>query len=158
MTLCPCSSNLDWEQCCEPFLLGGAQPATAEALMRSRYTAYTRADMTYIKETTQPEQRHSFDWDYLKRWAKDSTWLGLEILTVEAGEEADDHGYVTFKASYKLGGGSFTHCEHSRFVKENGRWYFVEGREPTVDPKMRKVGRNDLCPCGSGKKYKKCHG
>ncbi|MEW8683176.1 MAG: YchJ family metal-binding protein, partial [Candidatus Thiodiazotropha endolucinida] len=68
---------------------------------------------------------------------------------------------VEFIATYKEGGMVRPHHEISRFLKQDGVWYFVDGQ--LVAPKTEKrhqpkVGRNDPCPCGSGKKYKKCCG
>jgi SEC-C motif-containing protein len=58
---CPCGSDKSQETCCDPFITGKALPNTAEKLMRSRYTAYTRADIDYLKKTMVPESRKGFD-------------------------------------------------------------------------------------------------
>jgi len=83
-------------------------------------------------------------------------------LATEGGEAGDDEGFVEFRAVFsEAGGEDMAHTERSRFVKEGDRWYYVDGLLPTPVTYRReeeKVGRNDLCPCGSGKKYKKCCG
>lgn len=160
MSSCPCGSGKDFTKCCEPFLQGAAVPATAEALMRSRYTAYTLEQMEYIENTHAPETRDSLDMEATCAWAKESTWLGLRILSTEAGGPQDSEGTVEFTARYRSHGEDFRHHEVSSFVKHDGSWYFLDGYTPTktVVRDMPKVGRNEPCPCGSGKKYKNCCG
>jgi len=85
--------------------------------------------------------------------------LGLDILSTEQGGENDEEGVVEFLARYKLSNVTVPHRERATFRKVDGKWYFVDGKElnaPTVRNEGPKVGRNDPCPCGSGKKYKKC--
>lgn len=170
---CPCGSGLDFIDCCEKYLKGKAHPPTAEALMRSRYTAYTKADIDYLKKTLAPQSRNDFDPVMTKKWATSAQWKGLKILSVEKGSENDKKGTVEFLATYEQEGEGLEHHEVSQFVKIEGQWYFVDGeghshkegeghhhhpKPQTVVREGPKVGRNDPCPCGSGKKYKKCHG
>lgn len=163
---CPCCSDKDYEACCAPYLAGKTLPETAEQLMRSRYTAYTRVDLAYLKKTMAPEGREEFDPKATEEWAKGSKWLGLKILKTKRGTAADDEGIVEFIAMYENGGKRAQHHEISEFTKdESGQWLFVDGHagegspESATKPVVRegtKVGRNDPCPCGSGKKFKKC--
>lgn len=128
--------------------------------MRSRYTAYTRADIDYVEKTTAPEARGDFDHDGSLAWAKQSEWLGLEIVSTQAGGPEDSTGTVEFIASYKLNGQETRHHEMSEFRREGRQWFFVDGklvRDPVINSGP-KIGRNDPCTCGSGKKYKKCCG
>ena len=158
---CPCSSDKPFDQCCGPYISGAAAPPTAEALMRSRYTAYTRHDIDYIARTLAPESRLAFDAQAAKTWATQARWLKLQILATDKGREADCEGVVEFVAAYEQGGARIDHRERSRFRKsEEGVWYFVDGAAASDRAPVRaaKVGRNDSCPCGSGKKYKKCCG
>jgi SEC-C motif domain protein len=170
---CPCGSGLDFENCCGPYLGGEASPPTAEALMRSRYTAYARADIDYMENTLAAENRGTFDRAAARAWATQSKWLGLKILFVEGGGPADREGVVAFIATYEQGGRILEHHEVSQFRRgERGAWRFVTGdtsarlgdRRPQATPSQTghgsapKVGRNDPCPCGSGRKYKKCCG
>ncbi|EAX7120348.1 hypothetical protein AIW16_22500, partial [Salmonella enterica] len=65
--------------------------------------------------------------------------------------EAENTGYVSFIARFSEQGKTGAIIERSRFIKENGQWYYIDGTRP-------QLGRNDPCPCGSGKKFKKCCG
>ena len=163
---CPCGQKAQYTDCCEPYILGKAHAPTAEALMRSRYTAYATGAVAYLKETLAPEARGDYDEKAVKEWATQSEWLGLEILS--AGTDK-----VEFVAKYRSGGKGYEHHETSRFKKRGDRWFFVDGdshvheegqghhhhepKKPTVRTEP-KIGRNDPCHCGSGKKFKKCHG
>ena len=159
MNQCPCASLEPIEKCCGPFLAGEAIPETPEALMRSRYTAFTQGNMDYIIKTHAPESLEDFDEDANREWAEGSEWLGLDIHSTEAGGKDDDTGFVTFTAKYSQMGAVHSHREHSTFKKIDDRWYFHSGITPnqgTVRREETKVGRNDPCRCGSGKKFKKC--
>jgi len=159
---CPCNSSLEYEKCCLPFLEGIQKAPTAEALMRSRYTAYAKGNIDYIRDTYDPKRQSDFDEESTKNWALKSQWLGLEILKTELGSAQDTRGVVEFVANFEVSGENHQHHEIAEFRKNSeGRWYFVDGKTPKIEPLRRdteKVGRNDLCPCGSGKKYKRCHG
>ncbi len=158
-TVCPCGSGMPFGDCCEPLISGKPAP-TAEALMRSRYTAYVRGDIDYLESTLAPESRHDFDKQSAGDWSQRSEWLQLEILDTEGGKAGDAEGQVEFRAHYIFDKNRLTHHERSsfRFDSEDGRWYFVEAvsfkNAPVV--KVATPGRNDPCSCGSGKKYKKC--
>jgi SEC-C motif-containing protein len=169
---CPCGSKKEYSQCCEPLIAGQKPAATPEALMRSRYTAYVKVAVSYLKDTLAPEARGDFSEKDVREWAGKSEWLGLEIV------KAEDKT-VEFVAKYRAQGKVIEHHEVSTFRKEGDRWYFVDGeshvheegkghehpahaapKEPQK-PVVReepKIGRNDPCHCGSGKKFKKCHG
>ena len=81
MSKCPCGTGSEYAACCEPYLEGKAKPATAEKLMRSRYTAFTKADVDYIEHSTDQSQRKNFDRSGTLEWAKGSKWKGLEIVS-----------------------------------------------------------------------------
>lgn len=155
---CPCGSGAPFAECCEP-LIGGVRPAaTAESLMRSRYSAYTRAEMGYLYETTHPDHRKGYDHEGTRQWAESSQWLGLEIVSARGGED-DTLGEVEFIATYLEGKTEHRHHELGKFRKMDGRWLFVDGRMVTAKPiTSNKIGRNEPCSCGSGSKYKKCCG
>jgi len=156
---CPCGSAQSYSDCCEPLIAGKRLALTAEQLMRSRYTAYTKAEIDYLFETTHPDYRKGYDHEGTRAWAENSGWQGLEIVGSEAGTAADSAGEVEFIARYKEKGVSRAHHELANFAKLKGKWYFTEGRAATQRPiTSSKVGRNDPCPCGSGEKYKKCCG
>ena len=155
---CPCGSTLTYSKCCEPFIKGASQPVTAESLMRSRYTAYTKAAIDYLYATTHPEHRKGYDHEGTRTWAESSEWLGLEIVSSRGGED-DSLGEVEFIARYNEDGNETAHHELGKFKKLDGNWFFTEGKMVTSKPIIsNKVGRNEPCPCGSGSKYKKCCG
>ena len=141
MSPCHCGSGEPFEDCCGPVLSGAAPAATAESLMRAR-------------------GRDDWDRAATERWAKSSEWLSLEIRSKHEGEARDEQGTVEFVAVFKEKGLLKRHHEISRFAKQGERWYYVEGEmpKPETQRNTQKVGRNDPCPCGSGKKYKKCCG
>ena len=161
MALCPCGSGADYLSCCEPYHSGRQYPPTAEALMRSRYSAFAKHRLAYIEETIHPGARGRHDMDSTRDWAIGSDWLGLSVLATEAGGKDDDEGTVEFIARYRSKGEDVDHHERARFRRQDGRWYFLEGKlqgEAPIERPDEKVGRNDPCPCGSGRKYKKCCG
>jgi SEC-C motif-containing protein len=160
MKQCPCGSGLDYAECCEPYITGAKDAPTAEALMRSRYSAYAEHAVDYIVETCYREGRDAIDVRQTRNWSERSRWLGLKILDVNQGGPQDQEGTVEFEASYEQDGLRDTHHERAKFKKKDGKWFYEEGDivPKTVIRSGPKVGRNDPCPCGSGKKYKHCHG
>ena len=150
MGICPCGSGLAFAECCGPFLSGAARPASAVALMRSRYAAFCLRDSGYLLKTWHADARPAG----LDFSGDDTEWAGLAILRHEAGEAGDTEGIVEFAASHRRGGKMGRLHETSRFVREAGEWRYVDG---DIHPEA-KPGRNDPCPCGSGKKFKKCCG
>ena len=158
---CPCGSGRVYSDCCGPLIEGKAAAQTAEALMRARYTAHANGAVDYIVETTHPAKRAGVNREQVSQWSKSSQWLGLEVLATEAGGNGDEAGTVEFSARYRQKGKTYDHREIAEFAKQDGTWYFVDGRPPKTEQFIRqgpKIGRNDPCPCGSGKKYKKCCG
>lgn len=158
---CPCGSGLTLEACCGPIIAGDRSAATAEALMRARYTAYTQAAVDFLLSSLHPDHRDEHDEEGVREWAENSAWHGLDIVRTEGGGEADDVGLVEFACEYTYKDEDHQHAELARFARHEGAWYFVDGAPVKTPPYVReepKVGRNDPCPCGSGKKHKKCCG
>lgn len=160
MTDCPCGSGKPFEDCCAPAITGTAPAATAEALMRSRYSAYVKGDFEYLGKTLATATAEDYNADSAEASSADVTWTGLEIRSTELGGPDDDTGMVEFAAKFRQNGQDLVHHERSVFEREDGQWVYVDG---IINPKsapvtVEKVGRNDPCPCGSGKKYKKCCG
>jgi len=122
---CPCQSGKSYETCCGPYLSGTALPPTAETLMRSRYSAYVREQIGYLKETLWPKHQAGFDHAATARWAAENHWAGLKVLQSEKGQTGDREGTVLFEARYLAGGALNTHRELSLFRKKSGRWYYV---------------------------------
>ncbi len=167
MSDCPCrvleTTKAEFDVCCGPIIKGSKKAATAESLMRSRYTAYVVRDMDFIDSTQVHEKHEVFNKEEALKWAESSEWKGLEIKTTKKGQANDDSGLVEFVAHYKdkTSGTELRHHETSLFQKHNGEWKFKEGNVHGAQPVKRlepKLGRNDPCHCGSGKKFKKCHG
>ncbi len=158
---CPCDSGKTYKTCCEPFISGAKDAETAEQLMRARYSAYTQVEMNFIEKTHDPKTLAQTDMESNRKWAESTKWTGLEILETQQGGPHDEVGAVTFTAKFETDEGIQEHHELSLFRKHEGKWYFVDASDPTKQPVVRsepKIGRNDPCPCGSGKKYKKCCG
>jgi SEC-C motif domain protein len=122
--LCPCGSGEPYASCCGRYLSGEARPETAEQLMRSRYTAYVRGDEAYLLATwhssTRPRSLGLAASAQLK-------WLGLKVRGTEAGGPGDAAGTVSFVARHKRGGRALRLEETSRFVREAGRWVYLDG-------------------------------
>lgn len=171
---CPCGTSDSFEICCKPFLDGATHAPTAEKLMRSRYAAFTCGNVDYIKKTLAPESQKDFDMKSTRDWVKEATWKGLKILSTKGGSPTDKKGTVEFIVTYSQKGDTLEHHEVSQFRKtESGTWLFVDGeshthkegedhhhhhKPQTVVREAPKIGRNEPCPCLSGKKYKKCCG
>jgi len=119
MTVCPCNPENDYDQCCGPYLAGEKIPPTAEALMRSRYSAYVLGLLDYL----------------LASWHASTApgelalppvkWLGLEV---RHAAQSGDAGVVEFVARCREGGRAQRLQEISRFVREDGRWYYLDGQ------------------------------
>jgi SEC-C motif-containing protein len=166
MDLCPCGSGRPRSECCQPVIDRERVAVTAEELMRSRYTAFVVGDVDWIMDSHHPDTVAEIDRDEVADWSKQSDWQGLSIRETVDGGADDDEGIVVFRARYKLNGQEVNHVERAKFLRADGEWRFHsvapdEEAAPIeltpVTPKST-VGRNDPCPCGSGKKYKKCHG
>lgn len=126
--MCPCGSGQTFETCCGPLLTGDRPAESAEQLMRSRYTAYTRGDFDYIFNTTDPQRRYDFDHAATRDWMKNSVFCELKIL---AAKEEGNKAVVEFVARFHPQGHPDhleNHHEVSRFRKQGGVWYFREGK------------------------------
>lgn len=155
---CPCGSGLAFAACCGPYLSGERQPPTATALMRARYCAYARGDIDFVMRTQEAD--HEADRDATAAWSRESRWLGFDLVKTEAGAESDQEGKVEFIARYMHKGEEYAHHEEASFRRHGERWLLVDSRmrSSTFRRTQPKVGANDPCPCGSGKKWKKCCG
>ena len=123
---CPCGTGKPLAACCGPFIEGSDTPETAEALMRSRYTAYTLSRGDYLRATWHPTtRRKDLDLD------ENVKWFGLEIVRTQGGGPNDKEGIVEFVARYKIGGRAHRMQEASRFVCKAGRWFYVNGEAIT---------------------------
>ena len=129
--------------------------------MRARYTSYVKQEIDFIINTCEDsDEVAEIDRKATEDWSKNSTWHGLQILRTEKGTESDEEGIVEFEATYTRKQIRDVHHELAYFKKVNGDWMYSVGqlKTTTVVREGAKIGRNDPCPCGSGKKYKKCCG
>lgn len=148
--LCPCQSGDGFDECCGRFISQTERPENPEQLMRSRYCAYVLGKQAYLKLTWHANHRpQSVEID------KRIKWLGLEILDRQSGTE---QGKVEFEAHYLIEGRVEAMHEASDFICESGQWQYTTGRQLEPSFKPWKPGRNETCPCGSGKKFKRCCG
>jgi SEC-C motif domain protein len=172
MNDCPCGSNFPYIDCCGVLIRGTGFADTAEDMMRSRYTAFFQKDWEYLVTTSHPEDKKE-----MARLGSDLiddevVWKKLEIVNTRAGGLNDSEGQVDFIAHYTKDEKEHILRESSRFYKVNGNWVYSR-KDSTLPPvpvassqkkpktfvrNEAKVGRNDPCPCGSGKKFKKCCG
>lgn len=169
MSLCPCGNKKTYSDCCEVAHLDHSLVTTPEQLMRSRYSAHPLGLVDYVVKTYHPSCQAEQQRDGIAD-SINSDWCGLEVICAESSDN-ENEGYVEFKAYFNDEGQQYCMQERSRFVRENNLWYYIDGTFPeqeseleNIDPRLNqtienfKIGRNDPCICGSGKKYKKCCG
>lgn len=146
---CFCCSDRPFHLCCEPILQDHAKATVPEVLMRSRYTAYVLKNETYLLSTWAPSTRPR------ELSLKESTtkWLGLEIVASSGNVPESDTGQVEFKARFIEGDQHCTMHETSSFIRHSSLWYYLDG---DCEITRQKIARNGTCPCGSGKKFKRC--
>ncbi len=173
---CPCGNPRHYQDCCQALIERRRQAQFAEQLMRSRYTAHAVGAIDYLLDTWAPEIRAQLNRQQVQQWAQESDWLGLKIVASHGGQLHDSKGEVEFIASYHQNGQLYQHRERSQFRRgplittpQNSTnsstnpqteqsWYFVDGEAIESSPKEQKTGRNQPCPCGSGRKSKRCCG
>lgn len=178
---CPCGLGRAYEDCCGRYISGAEDPPTAEALMRARFTAFARKDVDYLAKTFAPQSGAQAHAEAARKWVERARFDKLQVLSVVKGGADDQLGRVEFLATYTEDGVAWDHHEVSEFARNAaGRWCFIAGDGHrhrageghhhhhghhqhdhgghTLRREGPKVGRNDPCPCGSGKKYKKCCG
>jgi SEC-C motif-containing protein len=144
MNNCPCGSEKQYVDCCQP-LHQGHSANSAEALMRSRFSAFALKLEPYLLASWHPDKRpKQLELD------ANTAWKRLEIL---AASNDDRQGEVHFKATYYEHDSWHLLEETSQFYFENNHWFYHSGN---YQPQALNPNRNDSCPCGSGKKYKKC--
>jgi SEC-C motif-containing protein len=155
MTTCPCNSHKPFADCCEPFISGTMRPKAPEQLMRSRYTAYSEANIDYIQKTMQGKPLIGFNKEQAEFWARNVTWLSLEVI--QSYLTKPHQGYVEFIATYMENQLIKNIHELSEFELIDGQWLYVDG-SPKGASKAKSIARNVQCPCGSERKFKNCHG
>ena len=119
---CPCLSGEQYGQCCGRFHRGAAEAATAEQLMRSRYSAFALLDADYLLRTWHPRTAPGeLELDPGMQWRR------LDILSTSRGGPLDTEGMVEFQAYYRHGSERGVLHEASRFLRENRRWLYLGG-------------------------------
>ena len=145
---CPCQSGRAYDQCCGPFISQERLPANAEQLMRSRYSAFVLQDETWLESSWHPDHRP--DGPLLDPSIR---WLGLEVI---ACDNQAASATIEFEARLLARDRVDAVHERSEFVCEQGRWYYTRGTSLPPRIVAWKPGRNEICPCGSGRKFKRC--
>ncbi len=142
--MCICGKKESFEECCGAIISAKRSAETPEELMRSRYSAYVQANGSYLLESTVKENRFADDVALIEEFSNAVEWLKLDVLNA-AGSQ------VEFKAYYRDNEGIQVLHEKSNFIQEDGVWRYKDGELYAT-----KIERNESCPCGSGKKFKKC--
>lgn len=127
-TDCPCGSGDIYHDCCRPFHIGTAQPATAEKLMRSRYSAYFFRLVDYLVSTTHPDKRTPELHAELDDVVDDIMWRNLRVISKSKGTAEDKKGKVEFIAQYHQDNQFHEMRENSRFRKHRGKWKYLDGK------------------------------
>ncbi len=146
---CPCGSGRLFTECCRPVIEKHERASSPEELMRSRYTAFTLGNNRYLMESWAEETRPR----EINADEGAIQWLGLTVESCEGGEDDSKEGTVTFTARFLSGRHLCSLHERSRFIRKKGLWFYLDGETRST---TEKPGRNSPCPCGSGKKYKRC--
>lgn len=155
--LCPCGSSLSFNACCQLYITQQVPAKTPELLMRSRFSAYATKNGLYIFETYGTAQRLKESINEIQSWADECTWIALTI-------HHSDETTVEFSAYYIVDNTLCELREKSNFAMEQNQWRYIDG-QILVHNEMRKVNRNELCPCNNyptawsvkkGKKFKHC--
>jgi len=133
---CFCSLDKNYNECCGAILDAKKIASTPQELMRSRYCAFLKSNIEYLNSTSLSNEKIK-ELPYIE-------WLKLDVL--DSYENT-----VEFKAYYRGSGNIHVLHERSNFVKQNGKWFYTDG-----EIYNSKINRNESCPCGSKKKFKKC--
>ncbi|MDU0355302.1 YchJ family protein [Paraglaciecola aquimarina] len=153
-TNCYCQSGSSFVSCCQPYILGKQNPTTAEQLMRSRYSAYAIGNYTYILQTYGKKQRDAISVDELAKSSINTKWLALQVVQYLT---KDTTAQVEFKAYYQVDSVYYLMHELSNFERVDNRWFYTTGNILKGSGQYKQE-RNDICLCGSGRKFKKCCG
>ncbi|UJF18674.1 SEC-C domain-containing protein [Vibrio sp. SS-MA-C1-2] len=159
--MCYCGQPQTYQQCCQPIHENPKLALRPEQLMRARYSAHLTDNVDFIINTYHPScyasgyRQSIIDTIALK-------WMRLEVIDssdIELDEQQQPlvhEAFVEFKAYYLEH--EYLSClhENSRFLFQDQQWFYIDGVYPSSEAQVKKVHRNDLCPCLSGKKFKKC--
>ena len=127
MSSCPCGSKKEYKNCCQGIIQGKILPETAEQLMRSRYSAFAKLKIDYLKKTSSGRALEHFSFKQTYDFAMQAVWLGLTIVkSIKTAEP--NVSYVEFIADFSIRNKKSKIHELSRFDKINGVWYYVDGK------------------------------
>ena len=181
---CPCKSGRRYDRCCEPYLNGQKAAPTAEALMRSRYTAFCAGNADYLMATHHPAHRSPRDRQSLAQTIRTTQWLNLRILATQKGQRKDKQGTVEFVAAYcegrtaagltladselaaseladsELADSRLAASNRVRQLHERSQFVKENGQWFYTEGEVRSPfipKRDQPCWCGSGQKFKQCH-
>ncbi|MGE3319358.1 MAG: YchJ family protein [Candidatus Berkiella sp.] len=126
MNHCPCGHNIPYQQCCGQYIENEIDAPTPEALMRSRYTAYSLSKIDYVASTMKGNAALGFDKESAKRWSQSLTWLSLEVSSHKM--KSPTVGFVIFEVKYLENGKTRIMREKSEFHKIDEKWYYVAGK------------------------------
>lgn len=121
MSSCYCGTTISFKDCCEPYLKGNKNALTAEALMRSRYSAFATGAANYLLDTTHSSKRKFHNKSEILAWSQSNQWLRLEILAVTETTVTFNAYYLDENLKAQI------HYEHSTFKLENGKWFYEDG-------------------------------
>ena len=156
---CYCGTTNSFELCCKKYIKGKDYPPEPETLMRSRYSAYASKNAEYLFNTTVNEKQKDNKLTDIAQWAAQTKWLKLTIIhSVQCNIEnfnSDNPPTVEFTAIYLNNNKLYQFSEKSIFIVEEQQWKYLSG-EILTDEQLPMPKRNDLCPCQSGKKFKRC--
>ncbi|MCY7294140.1 YchJ family protein [Alteromonas sp. a30] len=155
MNTCPCGSNKDFGSCCQPLINKEQQAQTPEQLMRSRYSAFATEHYQYILDTYLGKDKQDANKEALAEDYDGIQWLKLTVESTEMDAANSNHGFVTFSAYFGMKGKLFVLQERSAFEKMDGSWFYLADVSESSNTRL-KLSRNDICFCGSEKKFKKC--
>lgn len=123
MINCPCCSGKLYEDCCKPYHTLVKHAPTAEALMRSRFSAFAIPNGKYLMETTYPSKRKFHNTADLQEWGEINEWTKLEIVQTPSENQVEFKAFYTDEDGYPQ-----LHHELSLFKKQNDRWYYASGK------------------------------
>ena len=159
---CACGKGESIAVCCGPVIEFARKPTTAEELARARYTALSGGHVGFLAQTAISPAGQAVPEEAFRQLAETGTFVGFEILRGSDGNEEDDRGWVEFTAQYITAGQTLPLKERAEYRRDAGEWRYVytgpADASRTVRREHPKVGRNAPCPCGSGKKHKRCCG
>lgn len=156
---CYCGLSEDFEQCCAKFIVDAEYAPTPERLMRSRYSAYATKNAEYIFNTTAKCNQKENSLNEIAQWAAQSQWLKLTVSKATPCNidnfDQQNRPIVEFTALYQYEKQLYQMTERSNFIVEDSQWKYHSG-DILLDEQIATPKRNDLCPCQSGKKFKRC--